>query len=142
MGPAPEGYRLTSYEATLTRVDRVRVVPGKPQASELSRRIRGQARPRMPFDGPPYLNSDEIDLIEKWIAQGARTAEGAAAAVPVGAAVRLHGTLGPRWHLDELSLTVGARARIDKAPLPGDYVEVRGRLGEAAIVEVERLRRR
>jgi hypothetical protein len=56
--------------------------------------------------------------------------------------VRLHGTLGPRWHLDELSLTVGARARIDKAPLPGDYVEVRGRLGEAAIVEVERLRRR
>ena len=142
MGPAPEGYRLTSYAATLATVDRVRVVPGKPLASELVRRIRGQARPRMPFDGPPYLTDDEIRLIEDWITQGARSTEGVAAAVPTGAAMRLHGTLGARWQLDGLPLAVGARTRIDKAPAPGDYVEVRGRLGEAAVVEVERLRRR
>lgn len=142
MGPAPEGFRLTSYEATLASDDRVRVVPGKPQASELVRRIRGQAHPRMPFDGPPYLADDEIRLIEAWITQGARSSEGVAATVPAGADVRLHGTLRSRWQLDDLPLAVGRWTRIDKAPAPGDYVEVRGRLDEAAGVEVERLRRR
>jgi mono/diheme cytochrome c family protein len=142
MGPAPEGYRLTSYEATLASGDRLRVVPGSPGASELIRRIRGQARPRMPFDGPPYLTSEEVGLIEEWVAQGARNAEGVVAAVPVGATVRLHGTLGGRWQLDDLPLGVEAGTRIDKAPAPGDYVEVRGRLGEGATVHVERLRRR
>lgn len=141
MGPAPEGYRLTSYEATLTTADRVRVVPGRPHASELVRRIRGQARPRMPLDGPPYLADDEIRLIDDWIAQGARNAEGVAAPLPVGAAVRLHGTLALRWQLDELPLSVGPAARLDKGPGPGDYVEVRGRVS-AASVEVERIRRR
>ena len=142
MGGAPEGYRLTSYEATLATSDRVRVVPGAPKASELVRRIRGQARPRMPLDGPPYLTDEETRLIEDWVAQGARSAEGRAAVVPKGAAVRLHGTLGPNWQLDGFPLAVGARTRIDKSPAPGDHVEVRGRLGEAATVEVERLRRR
>ncbi|NMG73619.1 c-type cytochrome domain-containing protein [Aromatoleum diolicum] len=142
MGAAPEGFRLTSYEATLSTADRVRVVPGNPDASELVRRIRGQARPRMPFDGPPYLTSDEIRLIEDWIAQGARDTAGRVAAVPAGASVRLHGTLGQGSQLDGLDLAIGRRTRVDKAPAPGDYVEVRGRLDEAGKVEVERLRRR
>jgi mono/diheme cytochrome c family protein len=142
VGPAPEGYRLTSFAATLATADRVRVVPGNPEASELVRRIRGQARPRMPFDGPPYLTGDEIRLIEDWIAQGARGADGAAATIPIGAEVRLHGTLRAGWELDDLPLDVGPRTRIDKAPAPGDYVQVRGRLGEDGNVEVERLRRR
>ncbi|MET0167085.1 MAG: c-type cytochrome domain-containing protein [Vicinamibacterales bacterium] len=142
MGAAPEGYRLTSHESTLSTVDRARVVPGKPDASELVRRIRGQALPRMPFDGSPYLSSDEIRLIEDWVAQGARDADGKVAPNPTGAAVRLHGTLGSGWQLDGLDLAVGGRTRIDKSPKPGDYVEVRGRLDEAANVKVERLRRR
>lgn len=142
MGPAPEGFRLTSYEATLSSADRVRVVPGRPNASELARRIRGQARPRMPFDGPPYLDADEIRLIEDWIAQGARDAEGKSAAMPAGAAVRLHGTLGRRWQLDGLDLAVGTRTRFDKAPAAGDYVEVRGRLDATGKVRVERIRPR
>lgn len=142
MGPPPEGFRLTSYEATLSSADRVRVVPGRPNASELLRRIRGQALPRMPFDGPPYLEADEIRLIEDWIAQGARNAEGKSAAMPAGATVRLHGTLGSRWQLDGLDLAVGTRTRIDKAPAAGNYVEVRGRLDEAGNVRVERIRRR
>lgn len=142
MGAAPEGYRLTSYESTLSTADRVRVVPGKPDASELVRRIRGQARPRMPFDGPPYLSNDEIGLIEAWVAQGARDANGKVAPNPAGAAVRLHGTLRSGWRLDDLDLTIGAHTRIDKSPEPGDYVEVRGRLDETANVKVERLRRR
>ena len=142
MGAAPEGYRLTSYESTLSAADRVRVVPGNPDASELVRRIRGQALPRMPFDGPPYLADEEIRLIEAWVAQGARDANGKSAPNPTGAAVRLHGTLRPGWRLDGLDLTIGPRTRIDKSPKPGDYVEVRGHLDETANVKVERLRRR
>lgn len=142
MGPAPEALRLTSYEATLAAFERARVVPGNPGASELLRRVRGQARPRMPFDGPPYLDAEEIGLIEAWIAQGARDAEGRPAPVPAGARVRLHGTLGEGWKLDGLDLAVGPDTRIDKDPEPGDYVQVRGRLDEAGNVMVERLRRR
>ncbi len=142
MGPAPEGYRLTSHAATLAATDRARVVPGQPAASELVRRIRGQARPRMPFDGPPYLSEDEIRLIEAWIAQGARDAEGRPAASVSGARVRLHGTLDPGGRLDGLELHVNAGARTDKQPRPGDYVEVRGSVGRGGEVSVERMRRR
>ena len=46
----------------------------------------------MPFDGPPYLRDDEIRLIEQWIAQGARDAEGRSAPIPTGARVRFRGT--------------------------------------------------
>lgn len=146
MGPAPEGYRLDSFEATLSTADRVRVVPGVPAASELLRRIRGQSRPRMPFDGPPYLADEDIALIEAWVAQGARDATGQAAPLPVGARVRLGGVLGGTsagaWSLDGLPLQVHGGTRFDKRPRPGDTVEVRGQIGPGGTVEVERLRRR
>ena len=142
MGPAPEGLRLTSYGQTLASGERARVVPGHPAASELVRRIRGQAQPRMPFDGPPYLSEAEIGLIEDWIAQGARNAEGTPAPVPRGARVRLHGTLSDSWRLDGLPLEVSRRTRLDKKPGPGDYVEVRGRLDADGRVVAERIRRR
>jgi len=142
MGPAPEGYRLTSYEETLSAADRARVVPGFSEASELVRRIRGQAHPRMPFDGPPYLADDEIALVVDWINQGALSAAGEPAAYPVNARVRVHGTLGPGWRLDALEITVGRSTRIDKSPRPGDYVQVRGRLAEGGVVVAERIRRR
>jgi mono/diheme cytochrome c family protein len=142
VGPAPEGLHLTSHAATLATNERARVVPGQPEASELVRRIRGQARPRMPMDGPPYLSADEIGLIEDWVAQGARDAQSRPAALPVGAPVRLHGTLGAGARLDGLALDLGARTRSDKSPGVGDYVEVRGRIDSAGKVVVERLRRR
>lgn len=142
VGPAPEGFRLTSYESTLSAADRLRVVPGKPNASELLRRIRGQAQPRMPMDGPPYLTEEEIGLIEAWIAGGARNAEGQRAQIPSGAKVRLHGTLEARWRLESLNLDVGGNTRIDKEPDAGDYVEVRGRLDQNGKVIVERIRPR
>ena len=142
MGPAPEGYRLTSYQSTLAPADRVRVVPGNPAASELLRRIRGQSRERMPLDGPPYLDAEEIRLIEDWIAQGAANAEGSPAPLPVGARVRLHGRLSAMNRLDDLEFVIGAHTRIDKNPRPGDYVQLRGRIDSAGRVIVERLRRR
>ncbi|MGK2924861.1 MAG: c-type cytochrome domain-containing protein [Lysobacterales bacterium] len=142
MGPAPEGFRLTSYEATLAADERVRVVPGQTGASELLRRVRGQALPRMPFDGPPWLDAEEIALLEEWIRQGARDATGRPAALPVGAELRLHGNLESGGRLDGLELIIGAGSRIDRNPAPGDYVEVRGRLDAEGRVVVERLRAR
>ncbi|HET9701786.1 MAG TPA: c-type cytochrome domain-containing protein, partial [Burkholderiales bacterium] len=93
MGAPPEGYRLSSYENALAASDRVRIVPGNPGASEVVRRIRGQSQPRMPFDGPPWLNDDDVRLIEEWIRQGARGSDGRPAPVPAGARVRFEGTL-------------------------------------------------
>lgn len=142
MGAAPEGFRLTTYAETISSFDRVRVVPGNPLASELVRRIRGYARPRMPRDGPPFLSEDELKLIEDWIRDGARDIGGKAAPNPAGARVRLHGTLGSGWLLDGLRLSVDGGTRIDKSPEPGDYVEVRGTVRADGGVDVERLRRR
>lgn len=142
MGRAPEGYRLNSYAATVAAGDRVRVIPGKPAASELVRRIRGQSRPQMPFDGPPYLDNEEIRLVEDWIAQGARNSEGQKSQIPVGAKIRLHGRLEAGYKLDGITLEIGPGTRIDKNPRPGDYVQVRGRIDEAGTIQVDRLRRR
>jgi mono/diheme cytochrome c family protein len=142
LGPPPEGYRLTSYESSLSAADRARIVPGRPGASELVRRIRGQSLPRMPFDGPPYLDADEIRVIDDWIAQGAKNSEGRPGPVPVGARVRLHGVLGTGWRLDGLLLMVTPQTRRDKSPAPGDYVEVRGRLDDHGNVIVDRIRPR
>lgn len=142
MATPPEGYRLGSYAETVSPRDRVRVVPGSPGASELVRRIRGQSLPRMPYDGPPFLTGEEIDLIEQWIADGARDSSGAPASVPVGGRVRLQGRLASPNRLDDVELVITRTTRIDKSPGRGDYVEVRGRIDADGRVVVERMRRR
>lgn len=140
MGDPPEGYRLTSYAETISAADRVRVVPGSAGASELVRRIKGQALPRMPFDGPPFLTDDEIELVEQWIADGAMDSAGSPAPVPAGSRVRLHGTLRSPHQLDELAIVITRSTRTDKSPGTGDYVEVRGTLDAAGRVVVDRMR--
>lgn len=142
MGPAPEDYRLTSYAAAVSAAERARVVPGNPAASELVRRVQGQARPRMPFDGPPYLSTAEIALIEQWILDGARNAAGTPAPLPIGRPVRLHGTLAAGGRLDGLGLAMTPETRRDEDPRPGDYVRVRGTVGADGGILVERIRRR
>ncbi len=142
MGPPPEGYVLNSYAATLASADRARVVPGSAAASELVRRVRGHARPRMPFDGPPYLGDDDIALIAEWVEQGARDAQGQRAALPVEAQVRLHGTLSAPWRLDDLALVPGAATRRDGNPGVGDDVEVRGSVQADGRIVPLRIRRR
>ncbi len=142
MGPPPEGYHLTSYEATLSTADRVRVVPGQPGASELLRRVQGHSRPRMPYNGPPWLSAEDTQLISDWIAQGARNAQGQPAPVPVGARVRLGGTMDAQGRLDGLPLHIGPGARMEKMPRAGEAAQVRGSVGEGGRVEVERVRGR
>ncbi len=142
LGAPPEGFRVDSYSRLIASTDRARVVPGYPLASELVRRIRGLAHPRMPFDGPPYLEPDQIALIERWIREGARNASGKPAPYPTGARVRLHGTLSAQWALDGYPLQISSATRLKKAPVPGSYVEVRGRLRANGQIEVSRLRPR
>jgi mono/diheme cytochrome c family protein len=43
---------------------------GNPEDSEIVRRIKGISTPRMPFDGPPFLDDAQIAIIEQWIATG------------------------------------------------------------------------
>jgi len=142
MGPAPEGYRLRTLAETLAVGERVRVVPGNPLASELVRRLRGLSTPRMPFDGPPYLAEADINLIERWIADGARDAEGRAASVPAGAAVRYRGRLTGEREIDGLPFRVDAATRMDRAPRIGGGAELRGVVEPDGSIRATRLRRR
>ncbi len=68
----PRGLRLDSYDSVLAGgTYRPVVIPGNPAESEITRRIKGESTPRMPFDGPPFLSAAEIASIEAWIAAGA-----------------------------------------------------------------------
>ncbi|MEY8876204.1 MAG: c-type cytochrome domain-containing protein [Leptothrix sp. (in: b-proteobacteria)] len=157
MGPAPEGVLLNSYDGALAAGDRARIVPGNPAASELLRRIQGTARPRMPFDGPPWLADDEIALIRDWIAAGAPDSSGVAAPVPAGARVRLRGVLSGDGTLDGLVLPGafgggneggggggGGRrgGRRDRKPQAGDGIELRATVQPDGSLVADRIRSR
>jgi hypothetical protein len=71
------GLDLTSYETL--RAGGVRsmgeiIVPGMPCQSVLLQKL-SPGPPfgsRMPLDGPPYLEAEDLEVISNWIAQGAR----------------------------------------------------------------------
>lgn len=140
MGAPPEGYRLNNYANTVASVDRARIVPGQPEASELLRRIRGLSQPRMPFDGPPWLDDAQTKLVEAWIAGGARDVDGKAMAIPVGARVRLRGVLSVPDAVDGARF-VGSPRR-DRRVEVGSTVELDARVGADGRLVGERLRRR
>lgn len=51
-----------------------RVEPSQPERSYLIKKVRGDpdiTGERMPFDGPPYLTSEQIEGIAAWIRDGA-----------------------------------------------------------------------
>lgn len=141
MGPPPEGYRLDSWAMTTATADRVRVLPGQPLASELVRRIRGTARPRMPFDGPPWLGDEQVKLVEEWVAAGARDADGKPMPVPVGARVRLRGTLTAPDEVDGARF-VSTGGRRDRDGAVGSRVEVRATVAPDGSLVADRLRGR
>ncbi len=67
---AERGLRLDSYAGAIAGSETGPVlIPGDPSSSELIRRLNGASRPRMPFLSRP-LNSEEIDLIGRWIVAG------------------------------------------------------------------------
>jgi mono/diheme cytochrome c family protein len=142
VGGPPEGLRLDTLAHLLAADERVAVVPGNPEMSEIWRRIAGLAQPRMPFDGPPWLPDEDIRLIRDWIAQGARDEAGAPAAIPVGARVRLRGVLTGPNEIDGAGFIVDGGTRVDDAPGIGDEAEMRGEVQADGSVRATRLRDR
>lgn len=142
MGSPPEGLRLDSYANIIAGGERLVILPGNPGLSEIIRRVEGKARPRMPFDGPPWLSDDDARLLRQWIEQGARDADGNRAPVPTGREVRFRGKMTGRWSIDGVVFKVDGRTRIDKSPQVGDQIEVRGTVDPSGQVRAYRLRRR
>ncbi len=60
--------RLTDYHELL--LNEAVVAPGKPQESELIRRVKGITTPQMPPNRPP-LSATQISILEHWIKAGA-----------------------------------------------------------------------
>jgi hypothetical protein len=68
-------YSALVNHASSERPDLMLVVPGDPDSSYLYQKIEGTAGikgRRMPFNGPPYLTDGQIQVIERWIEQGAK----------------------------------------------------------------------
>lgn len=142
MGGPPEGLILKTRAQILAGGERAVVIPGNPAASLIVRHITGRERPRMPFDGPPYLSEAEIRLISDWIVQGAPDDAGSKATVPSGVRIRLEGTLTGYWEVDGTPLTLAPGIRVKKGPSPGDNVEVRGTILPDGSIRADRIRRR
>lgn len=142
LGAPPEGLRLDTLENVLRGGDRLAVLPGNPEMSEIWRRVTGLADPRMPHDGPPWLPDEDIRLIRDWIAQGAPDAKGDAAPIPVGASIRLRGVLTAETAIDGAAFVVDANTRVDDRPRIGDRAEMRGVVAPDGTVRAERFRDR
>ncbi|MCU0829443.1 MAG: hypothetical protein MUE52_19170 [Tabrizicola sp.] len=142
LGAPPEGLRLDSLASVLQGGERLAVLPGNPEMSELWRRVVGLADPRMPFDGPPWLPEEDIRLIRDWIEQGAPDAEGVAAPIPVGAQVRLRGVLTGEAEIDGARFVIDGSTRVDDRPRIGDEAEMRGVVQPDGSVVAERFRDR
>lgn len=68
---APLGLRLDSYESAVEgSEDGPVIVAGDPSGSRLLDRLLGVIEPRMPLDGPPFLEPGEIAKVEAWIVAG------------------------------------------------------------------------
>jgi WD40 repeat protein len=66
------GLLLTSYKDLITGGSKGSpVISGRPEESLIVRYLTGEIKPQMPFNGNP-LASDQIDVIRRWIAEGAK----------------------------------------------------------------------
>src|SRR5438874_3899534 len=88
------GLRLDSLQAILTGSSNGKVViPGDSQNSHIVRRLLGLEQPQMPYGGPP-LSAEQIDLIRKWVEEGAPGPDASepvvAAAAPLKDAAAAH----------------------------------------------------
>lgn len=140
MGAPPEGLRLGSHAEILKGGERVVLIPGNPQGSEIIRRVEGLASPRMPFDGPPWLTAEEIALLRDWIAQGARGDDGTAAPIPAGRHLRMRGILTAPNEVDGAAFVTDGSTRRKNVPAVGGSIELRGRVAPDGGIIAEQLR--
>jgi mono/diheme cytochrome c family protein len=138
LGAPPEGRRLSFYEAMIAGGERLVIVPGNATASKIWRHVAGLETPRMPFDGPPWLDDDQIALIAAWINGGTRDAEGAPAPVPVGGALRLEGILTDVGVLDGVAFRITPETRVEDGMVLGTRYELRAILGDNGAIMATR----
>ena len=142
MGRPPEGLRLDSYAHVIAGGERLAVVPGNLGLSELIRRIEGKAQPRMPFDGPPWLDAEDMVLLRQWVEEGARNAKGEPMSVPAGGEVRFRGRMTDPSSINGASFVLDNNTRIDDNPSVGDEIEIKGVVKGDGTVRANRLRKR
>lgn len=138
----PEGLRLTDINLVLRGGERVVVIPGNADASELWRRVEGLASPRMPFDGPPWLTETQIDVIRTWIGEGAVDDAGNRAPIPVGAELRLRGRMTGPSEIDGAVFSTTSQTRVEDRLSIGMEAEMRGIVSVEGTVSATRLRAR
>src|SRR5260370_14112925 len=81
------GLRLDSLQAILTGSANGKVViPGDSQNSHIVRRLLGLEQPQMPYGGPP-LSAEQIELIRKWIDEGAQGPDSTEPVVAAGSPI-------------------------------------------------------
>lgn len=136
-GAPPEGLQFDSLAAILAGGDRVVVIPGRADASEIVRRIEGRASPAMPLGGPP-LGAEQIDLIRRWIDGGAMDAAGIPAGMPAGE-IRIEGRMTGAAEIDGIAFIIDAGTRIDGRPGIGEEAELRGVLEPDGTIRATRL---
>lgn len=142
LGAPPEGLRLGSRDDILKGSQRIVLVPGNAQASEIIRRVEGLSLPRMPMDGPPWLSSEEIALLRDWIDGGALDDAGNPAPVPLGGSVRLRGVLTAEDEIDGARFQLTAATKRKGTPVIGGKAELRGLIAADGSIVAERLRSR
>jgi hypothetical protein len=82
-GPTPAGGLNLSTDAYSALVNKpstrkpgaILVVPGDPESSYLYQKLEGSpgiVGLRMPRNGPPFLTDGQIQVIERWIEEGAK----------------------------------------------------------------------
>lgn len=142
MGAPPEGLRLGSLADIRKGGDRVVMIPGNAQGSEIIRRIEGRALPRMPFDGPPWLTEGEIALLRDWIAGGALDDDGKPSPIPEGGRLRMRGPLTAENEIGGSPFTTTPATRIKQRPQLGGAAELRGHVGAGGVIVADQLRGR
>jgi mono/diheme cytochrome c family protein len=142
LGAPPEGLSLNTLAAILAGGDRIAVLPGNPEASELIRRVKGLAQPRMPLDGPPWMSESQIVLLEDWVRGGALDDAGNKAPIPAGGRIRFRGLLTAGNAVDGALFRTTTASRIEGRPELGKRVELRGRVMPDGSISAERLRHR
>ena len=140
-GHPPAKLSLESYKNIMRGGDRVVVFPARADISELVLRIRGHSKPTMPFDGPPWLSRQEVHLISNWVRQGAKDDDGKTAPPPVGQKIRVEGRLTDYWAVNGVPLITGYNTRFKKKPELGDYVTVKGVVGQDGQLYATKIRR-
>jgi mono/diheme cytochrome c family protein len=141
LGAPPEGLRLSDLSLILAGGESAVVVPGNPGLSLLWRHVAGVEEPRMPFDGPPWLDDGQVALIREWIAQGARDADGVPSVAQPGE-FRVEGILTGDREIDGGEFVVTGGTRVEDGFAIGGTYELRAEVRPDGTVIATRLRER